>query len=362
MRGGYLLKKRIDRLRERLKEQDLEALLVTHPMNRRYLTGFTGTAGMVLVTEKEAKLLVDFRYVEQAQKQAPHLDVVRVGGEPFRTVAGLCREWNVSRLAFEQDHLVYARAEKLKSILDGVEVVPVSNMVEKLRETKDADELETLRRAARIVDEVFAEILKEIRPGLRERDIAFRLEFLMREKGADSSSFDIIVASGPRSALPHGVASDRVLEKGDLVTLDFGALYEGYCSDITRTIVLGKPNERQREIYDIVLHAQQAALEAVRPGVTGRDVDKVARDIITDRGYGEQFGHSTGHGIGLEIHEAPTLSVNGETVLQSGMVVTVEPGIYLPGFGGVRIEDDVVVTEQGKEVLTHSPKNLIVIE
>ncbi|WP_302104757.1 M24 family metallopeptidase [Polycladomyces zharkentensis] len=357
-----MLKKRIDRLRERLKEQDLEALLVTHPMNRRYLTGFTGTAGMVLVTEKEAKLLVDFRYVEQAQKQAPHLDVVRVGGEPFRTVAGLCREWNVSRLAFEQDHLVYARAEKLKSILDGVEVVPVSNMVEKLRETKDADELETLRRAARIVDEVFAEILKEIRPGLRERDIAFRLEFLMREKGADSSSFDIIVASGPRSALPHGVASDRVLEKGDLVTLDFGALYEGYCSDITRTIVLGKPNERQREIYDIVLHAQQAALEAVRPGVTGRDVDKVARDIITDRGYGEQFGHSTGHGIGLEIHEAPTLSVNGETVLQSGMVVTVEPGIYLPGFGGVRIEDDVVVTEQGKEVLTHSPKNLIVIE
>lgn len=356
------MKKRIDRLRERLKEQDLEALLVTHPMNRRYLTGFTGTAGMVLVTEKEAKLLVDFRYVEQAQKQAPHLDVVRVGGEPFRTVAGLCREWNVSRLAFEQDHLVYARAEKLKSILDGVEVVPVSNMVEKLRETKDADELETLRRAARIVDEVFAEILKEIRPGLRERDIAFRLEFLMREKGADSSSFDIIVASGPRSALPHGVASDRVLEKGDLVTLDFGALYEGYCSDITRTIVLGKPNERQREIYDIVLHAQQAALEAVRPGVTGRDVDKVARDIITDRGYGEQFGHSTGHGIGLEIHEAPTLSVNGETVLQSGMVVTVEPGIYLPGFGGVRIEDDVVVTEQGKEVLTHSPKNLIVIE
>jgi Xaa-Pro aminopeptidase len=356
------LEKRIDRLRERLKEQDLEALLVTHPMNRRYLTGFTGTAGMVLVTEKDAKLLVDFRYVEQARKQAPHLDVVRVGGEPFRTVGGLCREWNVSRLAFEQDHLVYARVEKLKSALDGAEVVPVSNMVEKLRETKDADELDTLRRAARIADEAFTEILKEIRPGLRERDIAFRLEFLMREKGAASSSFDIIVASGPRSALPHGVASDRVLEKGDLVTLDFGAVYEGYCSDITRTIVLGKPNERQREIYEIVLHAQQTALEAVRPGVTGREVDKVARDIITERGYGEQFGHSTGHGIGLEIHEAPTLSVNGETVLQSGMVVTVEPGIYLPGFGGVRIEDDVVVTEQGKEVLTHSPKDLIVIE
>lgn len=356
------MEKRIDRLRERMKEQDLEALLVTHPANRRYLTGFTGTAGMVLVTEKNATLLVDFRYVEQAEKQAPHLDVVRVGGEPFRTVAQLCREWNTSRLAFEQDHLVYSRVEKLKSAMDGVEVVPVGNMVEKLRETKDADELETLRRAAQIADEAFTEIIQEIHPGLRERDIAFRLEFLLREKGATSSSFDMIVASGPRSALPHGVASDRVLEKGDFVTLDFGALYKGYCSDITRTIVLGKPSDRQREIYDIVLHAQQTALEAVHPGVTGRDVDKVARDIITDHGYGEQFGHSTGHGIGLEIHEAPTLSVNGETVLQSGMVVTVEPGIYLPGFGGVRIEDDVVVTEQGKEVLTHSPKNLIVIE
>ncbi|PTX53908.1 Xaa-Pro aminopeptidase [Melghirimyces profundicolus] len=356
------MKNRLTRLRRLLEDRQVEALLVSHPVNRRYLTGFTGSSGWAVVTPEEQFLISDFRYTEQAKEQAPDFQFVEHQGNPFKDIQEILKKSGMGSIAFEEDHLTYAQHRKLAETLGEIRTQPVSNMVEKLRERKEESELNVIRDAVAIADRAFGAILEEIRPGRSEREIALRLEFLMREQGADSSSFDIIVASGPRSALPHGVASDRLLEKGDLVTLDFGALYQGYCSDITRTVMLGPPSEEQRKIYDIVLEAQQRALLAIRGGITGKEADQVARDYITDHGYGEAFGHSTGHGLGMEVHERPSLSVRGDSPLEPGMVVTVEPGIYLPGVGGVRIEDDVAVTEQGREVLSKSPKDMIILD
>ncbi|MDR6224670.1 M24 family metallopeptidase [Desmospora profundinema] len=353
---------RLERLRKWLSKRNLEALLVTHPVNRRYLTGFTGSSGWVLVTGDRQVLISDFRYTEQGKEESPHFSFVDHGGNLLKEVARLCREAGVSTLAFEEAHLTVRVHRQLMEALEGVELRPVVQVVEELRQIKSEDEVAIIRQAASIVDTAFEKILEKIKPGVTEREIESHLEILMRKQGATSSSFDIIVASGPRSALPHGVASDRVMQRGDLVTLDFGALYQGYCSDMTRTVVLGPPADWQREIYGIVLEAQQKAVAAIRPGITGQEVDTVARDHINANGYGDQFGHSTGHGLGMEVHEAPTLSIRGKEPLEPGMVVTVEPGIYLPGRGGVRIEDDVCVTENGYEGLTFSPKELIILD
>lgn len=355
------MKARLDALRAKMKERQLDAVLISHPSNRRYITGFTGSSGYALVTLQEAIFLTDFRYIKQAEEEAAHFKIVRHGRQAFDTLSETCRELGLSSLAFEQDHLTYGQVEKLREALDGLSIVPISSLIESLRMVKDEQELAVLRQAVAIVDEVFNRIIQEIRPGIQEREIAIRMEAMMRELGASGSAFDIIVASGPRSALPHGVASERVLEKGDLVTLDFGAVYQGYCSDLTRTVMLGEPSPKQREIYEIVKEAQQAAVDGIRPGITGREADAVARERIAAAGYGDYFGHGTGHGIGLDVHESPTVSPFGEQVLVPGMVVTVEPGIYLPDFGGVRIEDDVVVTENGHEVLTQSSKELIIL-
>ncbi len=352
---------RLNALRAKLRERQLDAILISHPSNRRYITGFTGSSGFALVTLQEAILLTDFRYIKQAEEQSPHFKIVRHSRQVFDTLRETCRELGLSSLAFEKDHLTYGQVEKLREALDGLSTVPVSGLIESLRMVKDEQELAILRKAVAIVDEVFNRIIQEIRPGLQEREIAIRMETMMRELGASGSAFDIIVASGPRSALPHGVASERVLEKGDLITLDFGAVYQGYCSDLTRTVMLGEPSPKQREIYEIVKEAQQAAVDGIRPGITGREADAIAREKIAAAGYGDYFGHGTGHGIGLDVHESPTVSPFGEQVLAPGMVVTVEPGIYLPEFGGVRIEDDVVVTENGHEVLTQSSKELIIL-
>ena len=352
---------RLDALRRKMNEQGLDALLLSHPSNRRYITGFTGSSGYAFVTQEAAMLITDFRYIEQAEEEAPHFEILRHERQPFVTIAETARNRGVSSLAFEQDHLTYGQVGKLRAALVGVKMIPVNGVVESLRAIKDEAELAILRKAVAIVDEVFSQIVKEMRPGMKERDVALRMETFMREMGASGSAFDTIVASGPRSALPHGVASDRVLEKGDLVTLDFGAVYQGYCSDITRTVMIGEPNAKQREIYECVKEAQQAAVDAVRPGMTGRELDAVARDRIAAHGFGDYFGHGTGHGLGLEVHESPTASLMSKDILAPGMVVTVEPGIYLPDFGGVRIEDDVLVTETGGEVLTKSTKELLVL-
>lgn len=352
---------RIRRLQEKLKEASQEALLITHPANRRYISGFTGSSGIVLVTTEEAFIFTDFRYQIQAAEQAPACQVLI--GDMWQLVGEKCQELKLSSLAFEADYLTFSEYKRLEDHVGNILLKPGEKWVESLRMIKDEEELQLIRRAAQIADEAFDQILKEIRPGISEREIAFRLEVLMRERGASSSSFDMIVASGVRSALPHGTASDKLLEKGDLLTLDFGAYYKGYASDLTRTVVLGHPSEKQKEIYEIVLEACNRTIQALKPGMTGKEVDAIARDYIDSKGYGEYFGHSTGHGIGLEVHEDPHLSSRrGDLTLQPGMVVTIEPGIYLPDLGGVRIEDDVLITETGCEVLTHSDKNLIILD
>jgi Xaa-Pro aminopeptidase len=357
-----VMEQRIGRLRKKMAEAGLESFLISNPFNRRYISGFTGSAGLALITASEAILITDFRYLTQVKEQAPHMTLVQHTGSIFGTVAKECQKLGIKKLAFEQDHLTFAEAMKLKEALGEIQTEPVSGIVEELRMIKDTEELEIIREAASIVDRTFATIVQELKPGMKEQEVALRIEVLMREMGASSSSFETIVASGKRSALPHGTASNKKLDKGDLVTLDFGAYYKGYASDITRTVMLGKPNEKQKEIYDIVLEANKQTVSAVRSGMTGREADAIARDYIKKHGYGDNFGHGTGHGLGLEVHEAPRLSALGDTVLAPGMVVTVEPGIYLPDFGGVRIEDDVIVTESGNEVITHANKELIIID
>lgn len=353
---------RVARLRALLSQTNGDAILVTNPVNRRYLTGFTGSAGVVLVSRSHAALVTDFRYRDQAPQQAIGFKVIEHGQSQNATVAEVLKNWGVATLLFEETNVTFAAYKALEKAFAPVKLEPAGGLVEQLRMIKDEGEIAIMQEAAELADRAFSHILGFLKPGIKETDVALELEVFMRAHGATSSSFDTIVASGERSALPHGVASDRVIGKNEFVKLDFGAYYKGYCSDITRTVVVGTPTDKHREIYGIVLEAQLHALENLAPGMTGKEADALTRDIITRYGYGDCFGHSTGHGLGMDIHEAPRLAVTGDTVLTPGMTVTVEPGIYLPGFGGVRIEDDVVMTETGIHILTRSPKDLIVLD
>ncbi|ABO49586.1 peptidase M24 [Desulforamulus reducens MI-1] len=353
---------RIAHLREKMSQRGISYLLVTKPENRYYLSGFTGTTGVLLIGQETTDFLTDFRYIEQVKLQSPHFRVVKVEqSSPFVLVYELLRNYKAEKLFFEAEHLTYKEYQDLQSNLPGIELASCTGLVEDLRMIKDDSEMTIIRKAMQIGDKAFEHILQYIKPGRSEKDVALELEFFMRKLGASGVAFETIVASGPRSALPHGVASDRLLEDGDFITMDFGALYQGYNSDMTRTVVIGKPDKKQQEIYHIVLEAQMAGLRAVKAGIPARQADAAARSVITKYGYGEYFGHGTGHGVGLAIHENPRLNTKDETILQPGMVVTVEPGIYLPQWGGVRIEDSVLVTEDGCEILTSSPKNELII-
>jgi Xaa-Pro aminopeptidase len=351
---------KLEKLRSRFAELGIDGMLITNSYNRRYMTGFTGTAGVALVGQTKAVFITDFRYVEQAAKQVQGYEIIQHTGLIIDEVAKQAAAFGIKKLGFEQDDLSYATFKAYEKAVDA-ELIPVSGVVEKLRLIKSDSEIKILKEAAEIADAAFKHILDFIRPGIREIDVANELEFFMRKNGATSSSFDIIVASGYRSALPHGVATDKVIEKGEFVTLDFGAYYKGYCSDITRTIAVGEVSDELKKIYEIVLEAQLRGMAGIKPGMTGREADALTRGYITEQGYGEYFGHSTGHGLGMEVHEGPALSVRSDTVLEPGMVVTVEPGIYIAGLGGVRIEDDTVVTKDGNQSLTHSPKDLIIL-
>jgi len=353
---------RLEKVRAAMAEAQLDALLVGRPENRAYLSGFTGSAGLLLITQQDAYLITDFRYVEQASVEAPAFKVCRSDTTPAELVGKLCQDAGVRRLGFEGDFVTVDDFQTYRKALPDQELLSATGLVEKLRMIKDAEEQALMRRAAAITDEAFRHILGFIRPGVTERDVAMELEFTIRRLGAQGLAFETIVASGPRSSLPHGQPTDRVIEEGDLVTLDFGARYQDYCSDMTRTVMVGEPSAKQREIYEIVLEAQQRGVAACRPGITGKELDEVCRSYIREKGYGGHFGHGTGHGVGRFIHEGPRVSTRGEQdVLQPGMVVTIEPGIYLPGWGGVRIEDMVLVTETGCEVLSRSPKELIIL-
>lgn len=353
--------RRVQELRRRLAGADpkVDAFLVTDANNRRYVSGFTGSAGQLLLSAGDAVLLTDFRYVEQATTQAPEFEVVKTEGQPWPEIVAQAGRRNVKRLGIEaqsmtvDEHLRLLEAAKEP----GLEIVPLRGTVEAVRQAKDASELEAIRRAVEVADRSLEAIARELKPGLTEREVAWRLEVAMRERGAEGVSFPIIVASGPNGAMPHHRASDRQIALGEPIVIDMGCRLDGYCSDMTRTLVLGEPDAKFWEIYHIVLRAQQTCEDGLRAGMIGKEADLLARDVIKNAGYGDHFGHGTGHGVGLAIHEDPYLSpTRGEMTLPERAVVTVEPGIYLPGWGGIRIEDMVVVGQSRGLILTTAHK------
>lgn len=351
---------RVDRLRTLMKKHHLASFLITSPYNLRYLTNFTGTTGLAVITLEKAFFVTDFRYTEQAAAQAQGFEIIQNLGPIFDDVAALVDREQLSTMAFEETMVSFAEYSLLEEVVS-CELIPTAGLIEQLREVKDEEEIALIEKACSIADAGFKHILTVIKPGMTEIEIANQLDFYMRAQGASGVSFETIVASGLRSAMPHGVASEKVIESGDFVTLDFGCYYQGYVSDMTRTFAVGEPDPRLKEIYQIVLDAQLKVLAEAKPGLTGIQLDAIARDHIAAHGYGEAFGHSTGHGIGLEIHEGPNVSFRADKQFVPGNVITDEPGIYLPGIGGVRIEDDLLITAEGNRVLTHAPKELIIL-
>ncbi|MEB7734556.1 M24 family metallopeptidase [Mammaliicoccus sciuri] len=350
---------KINKLREVMNEKGLEAVVILSPYNRRYLSGFTGTSGSLLITQDKSLLITDFRYIQQANYQAQDFEVINQEGPMLSKINDLIKEGQYKNVGVESHLITYNEYQALNT--DAVELSSIESVIETIRMVKDEFEIKLIQKAADIVDETYEHILKWVKPGMTENEVNNEMEMFMRSKGATCSSFDTIVASGHRGALPHGVASNKVIEEGDMITLDFGALYEGYVSDVTRTFAIGQPKEEMKKIYNIVLEAQLTALEQIKPGMTGKEADTIARDIIKSYGYGEQFGHSLGHGIGLEVHEGPALSQKSDIVLEENMCITLEPGIYVDGLGGVRIEDDVLVTKNGLQRFTKSSKDLIIL-
>jgi len=352
---------KLAKIRGKMAGEGVDAFLITTYLNWRYLTGFKGDAGQILVTENSSYVFTDSRYTEQAESEAPDFKVVQTSLDSDLLKETLKKE-GVRSLAFEKDQVTYANYERMTERFEGVTLKGISGWVEDLRMRKTPEEIALIAKAQEIADEAFSLVTRSVRVGATERELAMELEFTMKRLGAESLAFPLIVVSGARSSLPHGQPTDNKVSPGDFLTFDFGARYEGYCSDETRTFVIGHLDKRHEEIYKIVLEAQLAGLEAAKPGVPGKAVDAAARKVIENAGYGEYFGHGTGHGVGLAVHEGPSAGKKGETILEPGMVITVEPGIYIPGFGGCRIEDLVVITENGKEILSGSPKELTVIE
>lgn len=351
---------RLDKLRTEMIDKGLDALLVTSPYNLRYVSNFTGTTGLAVITLKKAYFVTDFRYTQQAAKQAQGFEVVQNFGSIYDEVSRIVTKDNLNTLGFEENFITFRIYDLLKEMIP-CELVPVAGLIEELREVKDENEIATIRKACEIADSAFKFILGEIKTGMTEIEVANKLDFHMRSLGATGVSFDTIVASGVRSAMPHGVASEKRIEMGDMITLDFGCYYQGYVSDMTRTFAIGDPGQKLKDIHQLVLDAQLMVNEAAKPGITGVELDAVARNYFAKYGYADAFGHSTGHGIGLEVHEGPNVSRLAEKAFVPGNVITNEPGLYFPDLGGVRIEDDLVITETGNKVLVHSPKELIIL-
>ena len=342
---------RLQKLRPRMVEQEIDAFLISQPENRYYLSGFDGSSGFLLITLQNAILATDFRYIEQAKIQAPDYEIFRIANNTADWLPGLVAEINFKRLGFEAGHITYAMYQQLTDILGKAEpqlkLVPLDGLVESLRARKEPEEIELITRAVEMADNAFEYIKDIIHTGMTEKEVAWEIEKFLREKGSQTVPFDIIVASGPNSALPHAKPSSRAIRPGEPIIIDIGARCEGYSSDLTRTICLGIPDDTFNKVYDTVLRAWQAALTAIQAGMTGDQADGLARAVIKQAGYGEAFGHALGHGIGLAPHEQPRLGPRSLELLVDGMVFTIEPGIYLTGWGGARIEDDVIM-ESGK--------------
>ena len=359
-KSGFRHPNRVAALRSLIQEQEIDGMLISDPHNRRYLSGFIGSAGYLVVTRSDAVLATDFRYTEQAADQATGFELANIRGRLTEWFPAILGDLGVKNLGFEADNLTVSALKLFEDAIDesDVEVAfePKSGEAAKLRAIKDEREIELLQKAIDIGDAAFEETATKMIPGMTEKEAAWEFEKAIRERGAESLSFDTICANGPNAARPHHQTGDDELKEGQTIVFDCGATYAGYCSDLTRTVVLGDADDQVARIYNIVLEAQQAAIEEVTSGITGGEADAIARKIIDDAGYADHFGHSLGHGLGLEVHEEPNVGPRGATPLEDGMPFTIEPGIYLPGWGGVRIED-VVVLEKGRaRVLSHAAK------
>jgi Xaa-Pro aminopeptidase len=351
---------RLAKLRSTLIEQELDAILVSQPENRRYLSGFTGSAALLAITAGRAVLATDFRYYEQVGREAPDFELAKIEGKVTDLLPGLLADLGAQRVGFESQHVTVDQLGTFQQATEGVEWMPLKDTVEKIRVVKDEEEIEALRRSAALNDAAFAHMLEVVKPGMTERQVAWQIESYARTHGASKVAFDLIVAAGANGALPHARPGDHTIQPGEPIVVDIGCVLDGYCSDMTRTFCLGQPSAKYLAVWDVVLKAQEAALAGIRTGVSGVEADALARDAIAEAGHGEHFGHGLGHGVGLAIHEGPRASRLSEDIFEVGMSLTVEPGIYLPGEFGVRIEDLVIVREKGVEVLTKTPKTPVV--
>jgi Xaa-Pro aminopeptidase len=355
-----MLQDRILRAREMMDRVHLDALVITSLPNIRYLSGFTGSDGALVLTPDEGWLLVDGRYVTQAQEQSSHV-AVACYRQKSEAIRGVLQKSCRRRVGFESERMTVALHSSILTGLSSTELVPLATEIDDLRQLKEAREIEQLSATAELASAALRQVVASIRPGQTEIEIAVALEFAMKHAGAEACAFDFIVASGERGALPHGRASTKQVQRGELVTIDFGAVCCGYHSDETVTIAIGAPDCRQRDCYEIVKTAHDLAIAAVWPGVPLANLDAIARQHIAEHGYGDYFGHGLGHGVGLEIHEKPVVNGNSQQVAAAGMVFTIEPGVYIPGWGGIRIEDTVVVTAEGCRHLTTVDKSLMVV-
>ena len=352
---------RLERLFENLPE-DVDSVLITSDINRRYFSGMKSSAGTIIAFRDKAYLIIDFRYIEKARRTVKALEVIEQKNL-IHTISGLMKKHNALNIAIESRTMTVSTLAHLKSQLSSFNFIDtdmLSNEIESLRAVKDETEIECIKKAQSIAETAFEKILKFIRPDVTERQVALELNRIMFEEGAEDISFDTIVLSGKNTSMPHGVPSDKKIQNGEFVLMDFGAVYNGYHSDMTRTICVGEPSPEMRKVYDIVLKAQLSALDYAKAGITGTQLDKIARDIISEEGYGNCFGHALGHSVGLEIHESPNASPASKTILRVGNIITIEPGIYIEGKFGVRIEDFVILNENSCENLTKSAKNIII--
>ncbi len=355
-------KQKIVNIRKAIIKNNLGGMLFTNLSNIRYLVGYSGSSGMLWITPKQTIFLTDFRYKEQSAKEVKNARTVIVATGLINDLAKLPEFIKARKIGFEEQAMTYFQYRRLQKEARGKKLVPVSGMAEKLRQVKTAEEIFKITRASQIADQAFSRIVKFIKPGISEKLIAAELDHTLKILGSSNPSFDSIVGSGPNGALPHAQPTDRKIRKGDFIVLDFGAIYQGYHSDMTRTICIGKPSAKHLEVYNKVLEAQALGLKSVRAGIKGKEVDQIVRRVITDAGYGKYYGHGLGHGVGLEVHEGPNMGMKTENILPNNSIVTVEPGIYLPGWGGVRIEDLVVVTKNSCRALSKSTKKLIIIK
>ena len=364
------MENRLNAMRKRFRSLGVANFIVTNfesfkQTNIAYLCGYTGSNGVLLVTRQEAYLITDGRYITQASEQVKGARVFLYSGGNS-AVDAFVREMKSNReikfrgrIGIEAQNTTPELVTAIKMAFPKSELIETTGVVEQIAMVKDENEIKSIRSAVSITDKAFTDVLQCLKPGVSERELSAEITYSHMKYGAEKDSFESIVASGPRSAMPHGIASARKIQPGDFITFDIGCFYQGYASDMTRTVVLGKADKKQREIYETVLEAQQTAIDALKPGVRCAEIDKIAREIISDAGYGDKFIHGLGHGLGHLVHERPVLNSKSTDILKPGHVLTVEPGIYIEGFGGVRIEDDVVITENGHEVLNRSPKELL---